>query len=181
MNFAELDGQDAYDLLGVGPDASDQEVRRAYRTLAKSSHPDLFPEPSAKARAEERIRLLNAARDILSNRRAEYDVFRSAPDDVMDAEVIDDPWNVAQPGRPRRGAPPGPSFSQAYAPPPPDHRRMPPPPQYGYTPGPRFVPPSRPTGLRSPGPMIVLGCATLVFTIWFISLVASVLSAVFSG
>ncbi len=33
-----------YSILGVGPDSSPEEVRRAYHTLAKENHPDLFPE-----------------------------------------------------------------------------------------------------------------------------------------
>ncbi len=178
MEFAELDGHDAYDLLGVDPDTPRDEVRRAYRALAKSSHPDLFSDPVAKAGAEERIRLLNAAREILVNRRAAYDAFRCAPhDEPAEAEVIDDPWDVAEPGTPGRGPAPGPAPSQAWAQPPPDHRRMPPPPQYGYAPGP---PPVRRTGLHSPGPRIVLGCGILFGAIWLISLLASVFSALFS-
>ena len=35
--------QDPYKVLGLGPDASDEEVKKAYRELAKKYHPDLHP------------------------------------------------------------------------------------------------------------------------------------------
>lgn len=104
-DFGELAGHDAYELLGVREDASPEEIRRAHRALVKAGHPDLFPDERAKAEADERIRLLNAARDILGGRRADYDAFRSGPDEVLDDEVldeeiVDDPWDTAVPGTP---------------------------------------------------------------------------------
>lgn len=38
-----------YDVLGVAPDASDDDVARAYKTLAKRHHPDLNPSDAAAA------------------------------------------------------------------------------------------------------------------------------------
>lgn len=99
-DFAELAGHDAYELLGVAPDASPAAIRDAYRALVKTGHPDLRSDPAAKAEAEENVRLLNAAREILEKRRAAYDSFRAAPPrDEEPVEIIDDPWDYAEPGR----------------------------------------------------------------------------------
>ena len=54
---------DPYKVLGVTPGASDEEIKKAYRTLAKKYHPDLHPnDPAASAKMNE----INAAYDILS-------------------------------------------------------------------------------------------------------------------
>lgn len=152
--FAELAGHDAYELLGLSPEASEREIQRAYRTLAKASHPDRFPESRAKAEAEETLRLLNAARDVLTGRRAAYDDFRCAP--VAEAEEIveDDPWATAEPGVPSPADPW--AAADAFEPPGPS-RPPPPPPHYGPPPGP---PPGR-RRPRSLGARFGIGCAVV--------------------
>jgi DnaJ-class molecular chaperone len=61
-----------YELLGVKPDASPDEIRKAYRKLAKQLHPDLNP---GKPEAEARFKSVSAAYDLLSDadKRARYD------------------------------------------------------------------------------------------------------------
>lgn len=55
---------DPYQVLGVSPDASDEEIKRAYRKLAKQYHPDLNPGDEAAAKKMEQI---NAAYDQIKN------------------------------------------------------------------------------------------------------------------
>jgi DnaJ-class molecular chaperone len=63
---------DPYKILGVSKTATAEEIRAAYRTLAKKHHPDLNPNNKG---AEEAFKTLNAANDLLSDpaKRARYD------------------------------------------------------------------------------------------------------------
>jgi DnaJ-class molecular chaperone len=64
--------EDPYEVLGLKRDATDAEIRAAYRKLAKRHHPDLNP---GKPEAAERFKQINAANDLLSDpeKRARYD------------------------------------------------------------------------------------------------------------
>lgn len=64
--------EDPYSVLGVKRDASEEEIRKAFRKLAKQYHPDLNP---GKKEAEARFKAINAAYDLLSDpqKRARYD------------------------------------------------------------------------------------------------------------
>src|SRR3954468_7012658 len=63
--------QTPYEVLGVKRDASADEIRKAYRKLAKEFHPDLNP---GKPAAEARFKTVTGAYDILSDKekRARY-------------------------------------------------------------------------------------------------------------
>ncbi|MBR0227127.1 MAG: molecular chaperone DnaJ [Clostridia bacterium] len=66
--------RDYYEVLGVDKKASAEDIKKAYRKLAKECHPDLHPNDK---QAEERFKELNEANEVLSDpeKRARYDQF----------------------------------------------------------------------------------------------------------
>ncbi len=112
--------RDFYEVLGVPRQATQEEIQRAYRRLARQNHPDVNRDPAA----EERFKEIGEAYDVLSDpeTRRRYDAhgpqFRQMPEDVDT-----DRWARAGAGRapgggwgpggwssqgaPGAGAPPG--------------------------------------------------------------------------
>ncbi|WP_326536023.1 DnaJ C-terminal domain-containing protein [Pseudorhodoferax sp.] len=66
-----MDFKDYYSALDVGKTASDDDIRKSYRKLARKYHPDVSKEPDA----EQRMRAVNEAYDVLrdKDKRAAYD------------------------------------------------------------------------------------------------------------
>ena len=69
------DKKDYYEILGVNKDATDEELKKAYRKLAKKYHPDANPDN--KAEAEAKFKEVNEAYENLSDpqKRKMYDTF----------------------------------------------------------------------------------------------------------
>ena len=110
--------EDFYQILGVPRDASQEDIQRAYRRLARTYHPDVNKDPGA----EDRFKEVSEAYDVLSDpeTRRRYDAFgrdfRQVPEDV-DPET----WRRARAGARReagagagagQGGPGGFSFSE---------------------------------------------------------------------
>lgn len=66
-----------YEILGVNKNASDDEIKKAYRSLAKKYHPDLNP---GNTEAAEKLKSVNEAYSVLSDKtkRQNYDTYGSA-------------------------------------------------------------------------------------------------------
>lgn len=91
-----------YEVLGVPRTASDQDVKKAFRKLAREHHPDTNP---GDADAERRFKEINAANEILSDatRRAVYDEFgEQSQQPGFDPERAR-AWKAAGAGRAPRG------------------------------------------------------------------------------
>src|SRR6266446_9816614 len=69
--------RDYYDTLGVKRNATEEEIKKAYRKLARQYHPDRNP---GDKQAEGRFKEVQDAYDVLSdkNKRAQYDQFGHA-------------------------------------------------------------------------------------------------------
>ena len=71
-----MNKKDYYEILGVDKNASDEEIKRAFRVLAKKYHPDVNKEPGAA----EKFKEIGEAYSVLSDKqkRSQYDQFGHA-------------------------------------------------------------------------------------------------------
>lgn len=76
--------EDNYQILGVKRDAKPEEIKKAYRRLARKYHPDVNPGDKS---AEERFKMITEAHDVLSDakKRSIYDRFGQYSDNLADA------------------------------------------------------------------------------------------------
>lgn len=72
--MAGNDFKDYYQILGIGKNATPEEIKKAYRKLARKYHPDLNPKDKV---AEARFKEINEAQEVLSDpeKRAKYDQY----------------------------------------------------------------------------------------------------------
>src|SRR5216684_2727989 len=71
-----VDYKDYYKILGVSKDASEKDIKQAYRKLARKYHPDVNPD---NKEAEEKFKEINEANEVLSDpeKRQKYDEMSS--------------------------------------------------------------------------------------------------------
>ena len=67
--------RDPYSVLGVSPNASEEEIKKAYKKLAKQYHPDV---KGNSPEAEKMMQEINAAYDEVMNKRNSYNPFEAA-------------------------------------------------------------------------------------------------------
>jgi len=88
-DFRQID--EARRLLGLGEDASLEEIKESYRNLSLKYHPDRCKEPDKK-HCEEKYKQINRAKDIIMNYCASYRFSFKEPDvkkNIMDRETYE--------------------------------------------------------------------------------------------
>ena len=97
--MATTSKKDYYDLLGVKKSASTEDIRKAFRKLARKYHPDVNPGDKA---AEERFKQISEANDVLSDpkKRKLYDQFGSDFEKVKAAQAAGYDMGARGPGGP---------------------------------------------------------------------------------
>lgn len=61
---------DPYSVLGVSPNASDEEIKKAYRELARKYHPDNYQNNPLADLAEEKMKEINEAYETITKQRS---------------------------------------------------------------------------------------------------------------
>ncbi len=68
---------DPYKVLGISSSATDEEVKKAYRKMAKKYHPDNFSNSPMREQAEEKMKEINEAYDMIQKMRASGSSYQS--------------------------------------------------------------------------------------------------------
>ncbi len=94
--------KDYYQILGVERNATEKEIKKAYRKLARQHHPDMNP---GDKRAEERFKDINEAHEVLSDpeKRAKYDQFGAQWQQYQQSGGRPGGFDWSQWGRPGQG------------------------------------------------------------------------------
>src|SRR5271167_4377185 len=102
--MATTDKKDYYGALGVKKTATAEEIRKAFRKLARKYHPDVNPDKSA----EEKFKTISEANDVLSDpkKRKIYDQLGFYSDNI-DAATAEAYARAGASGFPGGGVPPG--------------------------------------------------------------------------
>ena len=89
---------DYYKILGVSPEASSNDIRQAYFRLARERHPDRFPDPDERRKAEASFAELSEAFNTLGNERnrADYDAQLAKPQLTDPAKIAEQAYKRAQ-------------------------------------------------------------------------------------
>ena len=103
-----------YDILGLSRDATPDEIRAAYRALAKQYHPDLFHQSDGETKklAEERLKAINEAYTILSDpvaREKYHRVMWTSRDPARRYQKIFPARQTSSNGKPHEKRPPDPA------------------------------------------------------------------------
>src|ERR1700744_1307960 len=106
-----MDFIDYYKVLGVSKTATQDEIRSAYRKLARKHHPDLNPNDKE---ANKKFQQINEANEVLSDpeKRKKYDQYGK---DWQHAEAFEKAQQSAGAGRRRRGRSGGSGGSQGFS------------------------------------------------------------------
>jgi len=81
---------DLYEILGIPPNSSQEEIKKAFHELSKKYHPDKFTDEVEKEEAEKKFQEISLAYAILKNKdkRAKYDSTGNVEQNAEDAQVI---------------------------------------------------------------------------------------------
>jgi curved DNA-binding protein CbpA len=96
MESPKPKGKDYYAVLGVAPEATHTQIKKAYRLLAQKYHPDRVAGTDDAEQAIERMVEINEAFEVVSDKkkRAAYDDSRKAPSKPAKAEPAATTWEM---------------------------------------------------------------------------------------